>query len=107
MRKQLIQEISRTCNIANHVLIEKDIIIHEILTDLSQEKFFVQNFLFKGGTCLAKAFLKYIRFSEDIDFTWKDQSIFQGKSGKQLRRDLSDLIAKIAGILETIAQKRA
>ncbi|WP_182126352.1 nucleotidyl transferase AbiEii/AbiGii toxin family protein [Nitrosopumilus sp. b2] len=106
MRKQLIQEISQTYEITNQVLIEKDIILHEILTDLTNEEFFIQNFLFKGGTCLVKAFLNYIRFSEDMDFTWKDQSIFQGKSGKQIRKNLSELLAKTAKILENISQKR-
>jgi predicted nucleotidyltransferase component of viral defense system len=32
-----------------------------------------KNFLFKGGTCLMKNYLGYFRFSEDVDFAWKDQ----------------------------------
>jgi len=67
-------------------MLEKDLILHQILTDLSQNEFFSNNFVFKGGTCLTKCYLGYYRFSEDIDFTWKDQTIFEGKSQTQIRR---------------------
>jgi predicted nucleotidyltransferase component of viral defense system len=87
-------------------MIEKDILLHQILTDLSKDKFFSRNFLFKGGTCLIKHHLGYLRFSEDIDFTWKNQSRFEGKSVKAIRRDLSTVISDIGKIFESIAEKR-
>ena len=62
--------------------------------------------LSKAAPVLAKCYLDYFRFSEDIDFTWKDQSIFQNKSQKELRRQLSSIIDKVGKVFEDIAKKR-
>jgi predicted nucleotidyltransferase component of viral defense system len=60
--------------------------------------------LFKGGTCLIKGFLGYYRFSEDIDFTYKEQSDFEGLSGKKVRDELSTIIDKLGVLFEEIAE---
>ena len=103
MRRDFVNEVARTQNIKRADLIEKDLILHQTLLDLSKNKFFHDNFAFKGGTCLAKCYLDYFRFSEDIDFTWKNQSIFEGKSQKEVRRYLSVVIDSIGEIFEEIA----
>lgn len=103
--KSFINELSRLLNYKYRDLIETDLILCKILSELSQNDFFYNNFLFKGGTCLIKNYLDYYRFSEDIDFTWKNQNINKNKSGKQLRRDLAELIIKIAKIFEEICTK--
>jgi len=82
VRLDFVNEIGRTLNIMRRDLIEKDLILHQILLDLSKNEFFALNFLFKGGSCLIKSYFGYLRFSEDIDFTWRDQSVFDGKSQK-------------------------
>src|SRR3990172_4222509 len=92
MRRDIVNEVSRLQRIKRTDLIEKDLILHQMLLDLSKNKFFSENFLFKGGTCLIKCYLGYFRFSEDIDFTWKDQRVFEGKSQKEFRRYLSAVI---------------
>ena len=106
MRKDFINEVARTQSIKRTDLIEKDLILHQILLDLSKNKFFHDNFAFKGGTCLAKCYLDYFRFSEDIDFTWKNQSVFEGKSQKEIRRYLSSVIDDTGKIFEEIAKRR-
>jgi predicted nucleotidyltransferase component of viral defense system len=106
MRKEFIDEASRVLKIERKDLIEKDMILHEILTDLSKDRFFSGSFLFKGGTCLIKHYLGYYRFSEDIDFTWKDQKKFEKMSQKEIRRHLSPLIDRIGETLERISKKR-
>jgi predicted nucleotidyltransferase component of viral defense system len=106
MRKDFVNEVARTPNVKRADLIEKDLILHQVLFDLSKNKFFHDNFVFKGGTCLAKCYLDYFRFSEDIDFTWKDQSVFDCKSQKEIRRYLSAVIDNIGEIFEEIAKRR-
>jgi predicted nucleotidyltransferase component of viral defense system len=69
MRKDFVYEVARTQKVKRADLIEKDLILHQVLFDLSKNKFFHDNLAFKGGTCLAKCYLDYFRFSEDIDFT--------------------------------------
>jgi predicted nucleotidyltransferase component of viral defense system len=106
MRKDFVNEVARSHKIKRADLIEKDFILHQVLFDLSRSKFFHDSFVFKGGTCLAKCYLDYFRFSEDIDFTWKDQSVFNGKSQKEIRKYLSVVINNIGKIFEEIAKMR-
>ncbi|QLH06732.1 nucleotidyl transferase AbiEii/AbiGii toxin family protein [Nitrosopumilus ureiphilus] len=106
MRKSQVNEISRILRTSQQTMIEKDMIIHEILHDLSSEAFFSQNFIFKGGTCLVKTYIGYYRFSEDMDFTWKNQKEFSELSSKKLRTKLSELIDKTGKIFETISKSR-
>ncbi|MCY4491358.1 MAG: nucleotidyl transferase AbiEii/AbiGii toxin family protein [Thaumarchaeota archaeon] len=106
MRRDLVNETSQLLGIKNKEMIEKDIILHEILYEISKDRFFSDNFAFKGGTCLVKAHLGYFRFSEDIDFTWKKQNIFEKKSQKKIRSYLSDVINKTGKVFEDISQKR-
>ena len=106
MRKDFVNEVARVQRIKRTDLIEKDLILHQVLHDLSKNQFFHENFAFKGGTCLAKCYLDYFRFSEDIDFTWKNQSVFEGKSQKEIRKYLSKVIDSIGEVFEEIAKKR-
>jgi len=105
MNLEFISALASKLKIDRIELVEKDVLLHQILNDLSKDPFFSKNFIFKGGTCLIKHHLGYFRFSEDIDFTWKDQSRFRG-SAKTVRRELSDLIDQVGKILESIAEKR-
>jgi len=82
VRADFVNEVAKILDIKRKDMIEKDLILHQILFDLSDDRFFAANVLFKGGTCLIKSYFGYLRFSEDIDFTWKDQSVFNGMSQK-------------------------
>ncbi len=106
MRSDFVNEVSRILDIKRKDMIEKDLILHQILFDLSVDRFFATNFLFKGGTCLIKSYFGYLRFSEDIDFTWKDQSVFEERSQKAIRAYLSGVIDRIGEIFEKIAKRR-
>jgi predicted nucleotidyltransferase component of viral defense system len=106
MRKDFVNEVARLQKVKRADLIEKDLILHQVLFDLAKNKFFHDNFAFKGGTCLAKCYLDYFRFSEAIDFTWKDQSVFQAKSQNILRRYLSSIIDEVGKVFEDIAKDR-
>ena len=106
MRKDFVNEVSRIQGIKRTDFIEKDLLLHQLLLDLSENEFFSENFIFKGGTCLIKCFLGYFRFSEDIDFTWKHQEVFEGKSQKEVRSYLSKVIDEVGSLFEQIALKR-
>jgi predicted nucleotidyltransferase component of viral defense system len=106
VRADFVNEVARVLNIKRRDLVEKDLILHQMLTDLSQDNFFSDSFLFKGGTCLIKCYFGYVRFSEDIDFTWKDQAAFNRLSGKKIRSESSKIIDKAGDVFEAIANKR-
>jgi predicted nucleotidyltransferase component of viral defense system len=107
MRKDFVNEVARVQNVKRTDLIEKDLILHQMLLDLSKNQFFRENFAFKGGTCLAKCYLDYFRFSEDIDFTWKNPGVFEGKSQKEIRKYLSKVMNSIGEVFEEMAKKRS
>jgi predicted nucleotidyltransferase component of viral defense system len=102
--KELTDFISKRLNIALRDLVEKDIIISKILFHLMQDKFFSQNYAFKGGTCLIKCYLGYYRFSEDMDFTYLNQKELIGKSRSKLRKVMSEKINKLGKLIEVIAK---
>lgn len=103
--KKLIDYLSSELKIANTVLLEKDILLHKLLGELWQDQFFASHFIFKGGTCVTKCYLGYYRFSEDLDFTWADQTLFTQKSQKEIRKLLSQRITLIAKTMVDIAEK--
>lgn len=103
--KKLIDYLSSGTGIRNPGLIEKDIILHELLIKISQDKYLKDNFVFKGGTCLIKCYFDYYRFSEDLDFSWIDQGEFKNKSQKEIRRILSRKINRIMHTLSRFAEE--
>lgn len=55
-----MDSISSDLKIPRTDMIEKDIILHKTLTDLSQNEFFSGNFVFKGGTCLVLSWISEV-----------------------------------------------
>lgn len=96
----LIEKLSGNLKIRESRLIEKDLYLQALLAKLSKSEYFSEKFVFKGGTCLTKAYFGYYRFSEDLDFTWINQKVFEGKSENQIRKMLSKEISKIMEIIE-------
>ena len=86
-------------------IIEKDYQLHRLLYHISSDDYLKERLVFKGGTCLIKAYLGYYRFSEDIDFTWKDTSLWKGKSSSQARKNCSKQIDIVINRLKKITEK--
>ena len=59
MNKEIINLISKKTEIKNLDLIEKDLILHQLLNELTKNKNLMKNYAFKGGTCLTKCYLGY------------------------------------------------
>lgn len=55
--------------------IEKDYVISWVLWGIAQNEFFNNNLVFKGGTCLKKMYFEDYRYSEDMDFTLRDDNV--------------------------------
>jgi len=69
-----IAEVKKNLNInATNEIIEKDLLLTLILAEF--EKFGLgEELILKGGTLLSRNYLKYHRFSEDLDFVHKDSN---------------------------------
>lgn len=105
IEREIINYVASKKKIERKELIEKDLILHQILSELIKDTNFSENYAFKGGTCLIKCYLDYYRFSEDLDFSWLNQNIFLNKSEKQIRKNLSLEINYVASLLEKISKK--
>ncbi|MHA1627233.1 MAG: nucleotidyl transferase AbiEii/AbiGii toxin family protein [Candidatus Asgardarchaeia archaeon] len=96
---EFIAFIAEKSGIKNLSLVEKDIILHKILREFPRK-----NYLFKGGSCLVKCYIGYYRFSVDLDFTWKDQGVWEGLGKKMLRKRLLEEIRNLASSLKEISE---
>jgi len=86
-------------------IIEKDYHLHRLLRDISRDDYLSGNLVFKGGTCLIKAHIGYFRFSEDLDFTWKNKEFWEGRTPSQTRRKCSKEIDLIIEHIVPIAKE--
>jgi len=103
--KKFVELLCKYSDIQKMDLVEKDLLLHFLLKRISNNEYLQENLIFKGGTCLIKAYFGYYRFSEDLDFTWKDQVCFSGKSGKQQRKILKEIINDIGATFKDIASE--
>lgn len=85
--KDLITLTSKALSLPNH-FVEKDYWVTYVLSKLTQTKY-SNNFIFKGGTALSKAYKIIFRFSEDIDLTVDIEEM----SGNQ-KKKVIDLTSK-------------
>lgn len=86
-------------------IIEKDYHLHRLLYQISQDKYLRDNLVFKGGTCLMKAYTDYYRFSEDIDFTWQEENIWKYKNKSEIAKLCSMEINKLVEHFKLISDK--
>jgi len=105
IEKELLLYLSKNKNIANISMLEKDLYLQELLIKISENPYCSNNFAFKGGTCLTKAYFGYYRFSEDLDFTWINTKTFEKQNNNQVRKVLSIEINQIAEIFTKIASE--
>lgn len=54
-------------------VVEKDYVLGWILAGINAHENLSENWLFKGGTCLKKCYFETYRFSEDLDFTLRNE----------------------------------
>lgn len=103
--KSIIDLVESRTKIAQRDLIEKDLILHRLLVELESNDYFKENYAFKGGTCLMKCYIDYYRFSEDLDFTFINQAIFEHKTKGQAEKLLSKETSNISDMLKSTSDK--
>ena len=81
-RKNLIQKVANDLGLRFDI-VEKDIWVCYVLQKLFSNERLRNNLIFKGGTCLSKAYDTIGRFSEDVDITINSNILeISGKSQK-------------------------
>ena len=92
-----ILDIASTLGLLPHV-VEKDYVLGWVLAGIYQQAAFVENWIFKGGTCLKKCYFETYRFSEDLDFTLTDSSHFDREFLAAVFREIGEWIYERTGI---------
>ncbi|MDD3594029.1 MAG: nucleotidyl transferase AbiEii/AbiGii toxin family protein [Candidatus Gastranaerophilales bacterium] len=98
--KYFIQEASKQVGLGEFV-IEKDYWVTYLLKNLAKS-IFADEIVFKGGTCLAKAYDLIERFSEDIDLLIIETEQTKSKTQKEKRLKA---LRKFASTLEFLSYK--
>lgn len=70
-------------------VVEKDYVLGWLLTGINRHSELMDSWVFKGGTCLKKCYFETYRFSEDLDFTLRDEA---GLEEGFLRRVLAEVV---------------
>src|SRR5215831_6369680 len=70
-RREILGIASQT-SLTPHV-VEKDYVLGWMLAGIYAHDELADSWLFKGGTCLKKCFFETYRFSEDLDFTLRNE----------------------------------
>lgn len=71
--KREILDLAEQTSLNPHV-IEKDYVLGWMLAGIYAHQELAENWIFKGGTCLKKCFFETYRFSEDLDFTLRNEA---------------------------------
>ena len=62
MNGGFIDQVSQDLKYTHKEIVEKDLYLHDLLSNLFSDQYFKENFLFKGGKCLVKCYLVIIDF---------------------------------------------
>ena len=71
-RRELLEAASSFSLIPS--VVEKDYVLGWVLAGINAHQEIAESWVFKGGTCLKKCYFETYRFSEDLDFTLRDES---------------------------------
>lgn len=71
-RREILEAASSFSLLPN--VVEKDYVLGWILAGIDAHEELAEDWVFKGGTCLKKCYFETYRFSEDLDFTLRDES---------------------------------
>ena len=78
--------------------IEKDYVLGWILMGIQSHEKCNKSWIFKGGTCLKKCFFKQYRFSEDMDFSLKNQFHLDEINLKIILQEIGQWVYERSGI---------
>jgi predicted nucleotidyltransferase component of viral defense system len=74
-------------------VVEKDYVLGWVLAGIHAHPELAGSWVFKGGTCLKKCYFETYRFSEDLDFTLRDERHLEEGF---LRRALGEVVSWVA-----------
>jgi predicted nucleotidyltransferase component of viral defense system len=79
-------------------VVEKDYVLGWMLAGIYAHEELADQWIFKGGTCLKKCFFETYRFSEDLDFTLRDEAQLDAAFLKRVFGEIGEWIYDQTGI---------
>lgn len=82
----------------NPHIVEKDYALGWLLAGIFANQRLADSWVFKGGTCLKKCFFETYRFSEDLDFTLRDESHLDEGFLKDVFAEIGEWVYEQSGL---------
>ena len=79
-------------------VVEKDYVLGWTLAGIFAHDELRDSWVFKGGTCLKKCYFETYRFSEDLDFTLKDEGQLDEAFLKRVFAEIGEWVYEQAGV---------
>lgn len=79
-------------------VVEKDYVLGWVLAGINAHEDLAESWVFKGGTCLKKCYFETYRFSEDLDFTLRDESHIDEKFLRPVFEEVVTWISEQSGL---------
>jgi len=95
--KQELLQIASQLNLGPHI-VEKDYALGWILAGINNHPKLADDWVFKGGTCLKKCYFETYRFSEDLDFTLKDEAHLNAEFLSSAFVEISEWVYEQSGL---------
>ena len=79
-------------------VVEKDYVLGWILAGINAHEELAESWVFKGGTCLKKCYFETYRFSEDLDFTLRDEGHIDEDFLRPVFEEVTGWVAEQSGL---------
>lgn len=80
-------------------VVEKDYVLGWLLAGINAHPELTESWVFKGGTCLKKCYFETYRFSEDLDFTLRDEGQLEEGFLSRVMSDVSAWVSEESGLV--------
>lgn len=105
--EKYVSEVKRNMGLSiPDAIIEKDLLLTLILAEFQKHNGIFNELIFKGGTLLSRNYLKYHRFSEDLDFVHIDSNelrkLTRNRREKKIKEFIDIFVPKLREVAETL-----
>lgn len=80
-------------------VVEKDYVLGWLLAALGTLEETARRWVFKGGTCIKKCFVETYRFSEDLDFTLRQDAVYDEDGLRAVLREVARVAEEGSGVV--------
>jgi predicted nucleotidyltransferase component of viral defense system len=95
-RREILEAASSFSLLPN--VVEKDYVLGWILAGINAHEELSESWVFKGGTCLKKCYFETYRFSEDLDFTLRDENHIDEEFLRPVFEEIIAWVAEQSGL---------